>query len=113
MIKKTISEISRIGRMATTAGVLCLLATNLFAQGTPLAIRVITSSPGSLNTNFTLIWGETDAVLVDVPFLRSDAYRLVADILDLGAMGRLELLERRAERRDRLLHFIGHLTISL
>jgi len=84
MIKKTISEILHIGLMATTAGVLCLVATNSFAQGTALELRVITSSPGSLNTNFTLIWGETDAVLVDVPFLRSDAYRLVADILDLG-----------------------------
>jgi len=54
------------------------------AQETPIEIEVITSGPASLNTNFTLIMAADDAVLVDVPFLRSDAYRLVADILDTG-----------------------------
>ena len=54
------------------------------AQQKPLTYRVINSSPGSLNTNFTLIMGEKDAVLVDTPFLRSDAYRLAGEILDSG-----------------------------
>lgn len=54
------------------------------AQDTPIELKVITSSPASLNTNFTLVMAEEDAVLIDVPFLRSDAYRLVADILDTG-----------------------------
>jgi glyoxylase-like metal-dependent hydrolase (beta-lactamase superfamily II) len=54
------------------------------AQPKPLTVRIITSSPGSLNTNFTLIMGEKDAVLIDAPFLKSDAHRLVADILDSG-----------------------------
>lgn len=49
---------------------------------TALTLKVITSSPGSLNTNFTLIMGAEKAVLVDAPFLRSDAYRLAADILE-------------------------------
>lgn len=52
------------------------------AQEKPLTLKVVTSSPGSLNTHFTIIMGETDAMLVDAPFLRSDAYRLAADILD-------------------------------
>jgi glyoxylase-like metal-dependent hydrolase (beta-lactamase superfamily II) len=70
----------------TVAGIIALLslAAGAYAQDGALSLKVITSSPGSLNTKFTLIQGETEAVLVDVPFLRSDAYRLVADILDSG-----------------------------
>lgn len=60
------------------------LAPRIQAQQGELTLRAITSSPGSLNTNFTLIAGEHEAVLVDVPFLRSDAYRLAAEILDSG-----------------------------
>ena len=65
----------------------CVLAGGLgfsVAAAGDLDLRVITSSPGSLNTNFTLILSDNDAVLVDVPFLRSDAYRLVAEVLDTG-----------------------------
>ena len=54
------------------------------AQQKPLTYKVINGSSGSLNANFTLIMGEHDAVLVDTPFLRSDTYRVAADILDSG-----------------------------
>ncbi len=50
----------------------------------PLTLKVITSGEGSLYANFTLVMGEKDAVLVDAPFTRSDAHRLVADILETG-----------------------------
>jgi len=65
------------------------LLTQLFsvcatAQESPLQLKVVTSSEGSLYANFTLIMGETDMVLVDAPFTRSDAHRLVADILETG-----------------------------
>ena len=65
-------------------GLSLIIAVSAFAQSNNLELTVITSSPGSLNTNFSLISGVNNAVLVDVPFLRSDAYRLVADILDSG-----------------------------
>lgn len=57
---------------------------NLNAQEQPLTLKVITSSEASLYTNFTLVMGEKDAVLIDAPFTRSDAHRLVAEILDAG-----------------------------
>ena len=66
--------------------VLGLGTVNVQAQDGEFSLRVITSSPGSLNTNFTLITGETGAVLVDAPFLRSDAYRLAAEVLESGKM---------------------------
>ena len=50
----------------------------------PLTIKVITSSEASLWASSTLIMGEHDAVLVDVPFTRSDGFRLAADVLESG-----------------------------
>lgn len=81
-------RLGRLGRPMLVAVLGACLGWSLVggaqAQDKPLTIKVITSSPGSLNTHFTLIMGEKDALLVDAPFLRSDAYRLVADILDTG-----------------------------
>jgi glyoxylase-like metal-dependent hydrolase (beta-lactamase superfamily II) len=50
----------------------------------PLKVEVIRGGPGSLHANFVLIEGERDAVLVDAPFTRADAHRVVAAILESG-----------------------------
>lgn len=50
----------------------------------PLEYKVIPTSPVSMVANVTLITGEKDAVLVDVPFARSDAMRVAAEVLDSG-----------------------------
>lgn len=47
-------------------------------------LQVHTASENSLYVNCTLIMGEKDMVLIDVPFTFSDAHRLVADILETG-----------------------------
>jgi len=54
------------------------------AQAKPLEYKVIPTSTLSMVANVTLITGEKDAVLVDVPFARSDAMRVAAEILDSG-----------------------------
>lgn len=54
------------------------------AQQKPLQLQVLRSSEGSLYANSTLIMGEKDAVLVDPPFTRADAYRLAAMVLESG-----------------------------
>jgi glyoxylase-like metal-dependent hydrolase (beta-lactamase superfamily II) len=51
---------------------------------TPITVKVVLASEASLNATSTLILGEKDAVLVDAPFTRSDAHRLVADVLETG-----------------------------
>lgn len=59
--------------VSAVAAVLMLLAAPpANAEDPPLELRVFTAGPGSLNVSSTLISG------------RSDAYRLVADILDTG-----------------------------
>lgn len=54
------------------------------AHAKPLDYKVIPTSPVSMVANVTLITGEKDAVLVDVPFARSDAMRVAAEVLDSG-----------------------------
>ncbi len=49
-----------------------------------LSTDVFLSSEEGLSSTCTLIKGEREAVLVDVPFLLSDGQRLVADVLDTG-----------------------------
>jgi glyoxylase-like metal-dependent hydrolase (beta-lactamase superfamily II) len=53
-------------------------------QAAPPEIQVIQTSEASLYTNITLIKGEKGAVLVDAPFTRADAHRIVAAILESG-----------------------------
>ncbi len=63
---------------------LALIATPSFAQQKPLEVEVLRTSAGSLYANIALIKGETKAVLVDAPFTRADAHRVVGMILDSG-----------------------------
>ncbi len=68
--------------MKWTAAGLALLATPALAA--PLDYQVIRTSQTSMHANITLVKGKKEAVLIDVPFSRADAYRVVADILDSG-----------------------------
>ena len=61
-----------------------LAACSATAQEKPLRVEVLRSSEGSLYANSTLIIGDKDAVLVDPPFTRADAYRLAAMVLESG-----------------------------
>jgi glyoxylase-like metal-dependent hydrolase (beta-lactamase superfamily II) len=61
-----------------------LLSTTAQAQEKPLTIETLRTSEGSLFANIALIKGEKDAVLVDAPFTRADAHRIVAMVLDSG-----------------------------
>jgi glyoxylase-like metal-dependent hydrolase (beta-lactamase superfamily II) len=54
------------------------------AQSKPLEVEVLRTSAGSLYANIALIKGDTKAVLVDAPFTRADAHRVVGMILDSG-----------------------------
>ncbi|GEN98372.1 MBL fold metallo-hydrolase [Novosphingobium sediminis] len=74
MIRKTLLAL---------AGAL-LAATSANAQEKPLTVETLRTSGGSLFANIALIKGEKDAVLVDAPFTRADAYRVVAMVLDSG-----------------------------
>jgi glyoxylase-like metal-dependent hydrolase (beta-lactamase superfamily II) len=54
------------------------------AQAGPLEVEVIQTGPGSLYTDITLVKGDKNAVLIDAPFTRADAHRIVAAVLESG-----------------------------
>jgi glyoxylase-like metal-dependent hydrolase (beta-lactamase superfamily II) len=72
------------------------------AEGTVLSYDVIPTSETSMHANMTLVSGERDAVLIDVPFSRADAFRVVARILDSGKTLRAILITH-----DHPDHFFG------
>jgi glyoxylase-like metal-dependent hydrolase (beta-lactamase superfamily II) len=54
------------------------------AYAAPLELQVIQTGEGSLYANMALIKGEKSAALIDAPFTRADAHRVVAAILESG-----------------------------
>lgn len=68
----------------------------------PLQYQVIQTSETSLVANVTLIKGEKEAILIDVPFARSDAHRVVAEVLDSG-----KVLKAIVVTHDHPDHFFG------
>jgi glyoxylase-like metal-dependent hydrolase (beta-lactamase superfamily II) len=70
---------------ALFAALLTVASAQSQAQGkAPLQLKVIMSSEASLNATSTLIMGEKEALLVDVPFTRADGLRVAAEVLDSG-----------------------------
>jgi len=70
--------------LTALAAVLAASVSGVRAEPSPLTMKVITSSESSLYANFTLVMGKTDAILIDAPFTKADAHRLVAEVLDSG-----------------------------
>lgn len=54
------------------------------AQEPPLKLDVVTGNEANLFANYTLVVGKTEAILIDAPFTKSEAHRLVAHILESG-----------------------------
>jgi len=52
------------------------------SRHSPLTLKVIHGGPTNFNSNVTLVMGEVDAVLIDVPFTRSQGHRVVAETLE-------------------------------
>jgi glyoxylase-like metal-dependent hydrolase (beta-lactamase superfamily II) len=75
---------SRVASLLSVLLIALVVSLPAAGQQAPLNLKVVTSSEGSLYANFTLIMGEKELVVVDAPFTRSDAHRLVAEILETG-----------------------------
>jgi glyoxylase-like metal-dependent hydrolase (beta-lactamase superfamily II) len=80
---------NNIGFLAAT-GTVALLAGSAAVQsapvphGAPLQVEILQTGPGSLYAGITLVKGEKAAVLIDAPFTRADAYRVLAAVLESG-----------------------------
>jgi glyoxylase-like metal-dependent hydrolase (beta-lactamase superfamily II) len=72
------------GLIAVAVAICASAAVGAEGSNVPLRIKVITSSEASLYASATLIMGEKEAVLVDVPFTRADGLRVAADVFESG-----------------------------
>lgn len=52
------------------------------AQSTPLSFKVYNADVNSFHVNSTLVYGETEAAVIDTGFTRADALRIAANVLD-------------------------------
>ena len=59
-----------------------LAAASALPAQSKLHLRVFTSGANGFSVNSTLIYGDRDAILVDTQFVRSEAYRVAAMILE-------------------------------
>jgi len=76
---------ARFVTLATAVlAVASVLTTGRLLAASPLEVQVLQTSEHSLYTNITLVKGEHRAVLIDTPFTRADAYRVLADVLESG-----------------------------
>jgi glyoxylase-like metal-dependent hydrolase (beta-lactamase superfamily II) len=66
------------------AAFLILLAIPTAGYAKPLSYQVIRSSDHSFAANIILLKGEQKAILIDAPYTRADAHRVVAAILESG-----------------------------
>ena len=57
-------------------------STSKQAQESPLTLKVIHGGTNGFDAPSVLVMGEKDAVLIDVPFILSQAHRIVAEVLE-------------------------------
>jgi glyoxylase-like metal-dependent hydrolase (beta-lactamase superfamily II) len=84
MLKHNVRTRTRAATIAAFAAAAAMLAGVPIAQAAALSVDVIQTGAGSLYTSITLVKGEQRAVLIDVPFTRADAHRIVAAVLESG-----------------------------
>jgi len=68
----------KIGSLLVTL----LAAVSTLSAQSKLHLRIFTSGPDGFSVNSTLVYGDRDAILVDTQFVRSEAYRVAAMILE-------------------------------
>ncbi len=67
--------------------VMTLTATLLMSAGVmakPLTLEVYNADGNSFHVNSTLVYGDTEAMVVDTGFTKADALRIAAKVLDSG-----------------------------
>jgi glyoxylase-like metal-dependent hydrolase (beta-lactamase superfamily II) len=77
--------LSRLARFILPALSLGVVAADAGAQAAaPLTLKVYNADAGSFNVNSVLVFGKTEALVIDSGFTRADALRIAANVLDSG-----------------------------
>ena len=67
-----------------TAAALTFAASGSAFAAEPLQLKVYTADANSFGVNSTLVYGATEAMVIDAGFTRADALRIAANVLDSG-----------------------------
>lgn len=68
----------------TSLLLLILLVLTYDAHSEPLTLKVYNADKNSFHVNSTLIFGDTEAAVIDTGFTKADALRIAANVLDSG-----------------------------
>lgn len=61
------------------------LATSVYAENNvPLSLKVYNADSNSFHVNSTLVYGDSEAAVIDAGFTKADALRIAANVLDSG-----------------------------
>lgn len=71
-------------KLTVVSAALLIATSNVFAESQPLHFQVYNAPESSFNVNSTLIYGESEAVIIDAGFTNADALRIAANVLDSG-----------------------------
>jgi len=74
----------KILKLLTLSTALLASSFTFAAQKTPLTVKVYSASENSFYVNSTLIYGETEAAVIDAGFTKADGLRIAANVLDSG-----------------------------
>ncbi|MBF8268540.1 MAG: metallo-beta-lactamase superfamily protein [Gammaproteobacteria bacterium] len=69
---------------ARLTGLMLLIASSATTAQSKLKLEIYTSAATGFSVNSVVIYGETEAILIDPQFLLSEAHRLAAQILESG-----------------------------
>ncbi len=71
-------------KLTLLAASVLIANTAIAASKTPLTLDVYNADGNSFHVNSTLVYGETEALLIDTGFTKADALRIAAKVLDSG-----------------------------
>lgn len=71
-------------RFVLIAALFSFASWSFATEHTPLTLKVYNADKGSFHVNSTLVYGETEAAVIDAGFTKADALRIAANVLDSG-----------------------------
>ena len=74
----------KVNLLATAFVAISFATSSVIADDKALTLDVYNAGPGSFSVNSTVVYGETEAMVIDTGFSKADALRIAAKVLDSG-----------------------------
>lgn len=83
-IKTILKRVLTMNKLKLLITSFSLATVTYVAEAAPLSLKVYNANSNSFHVNSTLVYGETEAVVIDAGFTKADALRIAANVLDSG-----------------------------